>query len=149
MNQGTRQIRLAAPDCKSAMDERGHVGSNPTVPTVQNPVERVSKNGFNPVPGAVVHFVNTLSTTSPHHRRPANPHQVEQLESSPRNPHALLLRRFLSLLNSVEGRAWISTLPLPEQGAYSGVRSSIERVLAVGHLAAIAHPTITRSNQCE
>lgn len=108
---------------------------------MDNSVETVSRNGFNPVPAAVAHFVNTLSTATPHKRRPANPHKVEDLESSPRNPHALLLRRFLSLLNSVEGRAWISTLPLPEQSAFTGVRSSLERVLAIGHLAAIAHQT--------
>jgi hypothetical protein len=106
---------------------------------VDNSVETVSRNGVNPVPGAVAHFVNTLSTASPHQRRPANPHKVEDLESSPRNPHALLLRRFLSLLNSVEGRAWISTLPLPEQTSYTGVRTHLEAVLAVGYLIATIH----------
>lgn len=30
---GVRQIRLAAPVCKTVLDERGHVSSNLTAPT--------------------------------------------------------------------------------------------------------------------
>lgn len=102
-------------------------------------METVSRNGFNPVPAAVAHFVNTMSTLNIHRPWRPNPHRVEPLASYPQNPHALLLRRFLDLLNSVEGRAWISTLPLPEQHSYTGVRTHLEAVLAVGYLIATIH----------
>jgi hypothetical protein len=45
----------------------------------------------------------------------------------------------LDLLNSVEGRAWISTLPLPEQRSYTGVQTHLEAVLAVGYLISTIH----------
>jgi hypothetical protein len=102
-------------------------------------VEKVGKDPFNCVPAAVAHFVNTMSTLNLHRPWRPNPHRVEPLPGYPHNPHALLLRRFLDLLNSVEGRAWISTLPLPEQTSYTGVRTHLEAVLAVGYLIATIH----------
>lgn len=112
---------------------------------MDNPVENSGEKPFNCVPGAVSHFINTISTASSHHPRGGNRHRDNHLEGYPHNPHALLLRRFLSLLNSVEGRVWISTLTLPEQTAFTGVRASLERVLAVGHIIA----TIHQEQQCE
>lgn len=91
-------------------------------------------------PAEVLHFINSLSTPTPQSCARANLRSVKEVNPViHRNPAPLFLLRLLSFLKTTEGRAWISTLPLPEQTAYAGVQASLERVLAVGHIIATIH----------
>ena len=86
-------------------------------------------------PAEVLHFVNNLSAPKPQSYAQTYPCVGESVRPVVHSTLApLLLLRLLNYLKTVEGRAWISTLSLPEQSAYTGVRASLERVLAVGYI---------------
>lgn len=84
-------------------------------------------------PAEVINFINRVRSDSP--QTFAQLQAEEAQEDRPLIhgcPHHLFLRLFLLFLRSKEGAEWITTLPLPEQTAFTGVKSSLERVLAVG-----------------